>query len=67
MNGALVLLTDSITQRWEDFEYEYERPECRFAYFGNGQTRKETLPDSDMTPYLMLDQDLRDVHERWYH
>ncbi|SMY20886.1 unnamed protein product [Zymoseptoria tritici ST99CH_1A5] len=53
--------------RWEDFEYEYERPECRFAYFGNGQTRKETLPDSDMTPYLMLDQDLRDVHERWYH
>lgn len=54
--------------RWEDWEYEYARPENRFAYFGNGWTRKEADPSSDMTPYLKLerDNDLRDLHERWW-
>ncbi|CZT25729.1 related to monooxigenase [Ramularia collo-cygni] len=52
--------------RWEDFEYEYERPENRFAYFGNGQTRMENDPESDMTPYLSENPDLRDLLEKWY-
>ncbi|KAF2478854.1 hypothetical protein BDY17DRAFT_305945 [Neohortaea acidophila] len=53
--------------RWEDFEYTYYRPENRFAYFGNGKTKKEYLPEADMTKYLRLpEQDLRDLHERWY-
>lgn len=54
--------------RWEDFEYSYVRPENRFAYFGNGWTKKEATPESDMTPYLRLpeDNDLRDLHERWW-
>ncbi|KAF2211349.1 hypothetical protein CERZMDRAFT_85517 [Cercospora zeae-maydis SCOH1-5] len=54
--------------RWEDFEYTYVRPENRFAYFGNGQTAKEQDPESDMTPYLKLEQanDLRNLHELWW-
>jgi len=54
--------------RWEDYEYTYTRPENRFAYFGNGWTTRETEQDRDMTPYLRLpeDNDLRDLHERWW-
>lgn len=54
--------------RWEDFEYGYERPENRFAYFGNGWTRREVDDSIDMTPYLRLpeDNDLRALHERWW-
>ncbi|CAK3903048.1 FAD NAD(P)-binding domain-containing [Lecanosticta acicola] len=54
--------------RWEDFEYTYDRPENRFAFLGNGQTRKETIETEDVTPYLKLEasNDLRDVHERWW-
>ena len=54
--------------RWEDFEYTYERPENRFAYFGNGWTKREQELDRDITPYLRLpeENDLRDIHERWW-
>ncbi|KAK3656006.1 hypothetical protein LTR56_003137 [Elasticomyces elasticus] len=54
--------------RWEDYEYVYQRPENRFAYFGNGTTKREQDPERDMTPYLRLpeDNDLRDLHERWW-
>ncbi|KAK4497848.1 hypothetical protein PRZ48_010503 [Zasmidium cellare] len=54
--------------RWEDFEYTYDRPENRFAYFGNGTTKKEYDAGSDLTPYLRLSEtnDLRDLHERWW-
>jgi cation diffusion facilitator CzcD-associated flavoprotein CzcO len=56
--------------RWEDWEYEYlSESGNRFAwYFGNGWTRKETDPKSDMTSYLKLPSeiDLRDLHESWW-
>lgn len=54
--------------RWEDFEYTYDRPENRFAYWGNGVTNREYDETSDMTSYLRLDEenDLRDIHERWW-
>ena len=54
--------------RWEDFEYTYIRPENRFSYFGNGWTKRETDKQQDMTPYLRLpeENDLRDLHERWW-
>ncbi|KAK5120787.1 hypothetical protein LTR85_005853 [Meristemomyces frigidus] len=54
--------------RWEDYEYTYERPENRFAYWGNGWTKRETDQDRDITPYLRLpeENDLRDIHERWW-
>ena len=54
--------------RWEDFEYTYERPENRFAFFGNGRVKKEFDPDSDLVSYLRLEEvnDLRDLHERWW-
>lgn len=54
--------------RWEDFEYTYIRPENRFAYFGNGWTNKEKEAERDMAPYLRLpeENDLRDIHERWW-
>ena len=66
--GAAHLTIIRRDPRWEDFEYTYERPENRFAYFGNGQTAKEQDPNSDMTPYLRLEEanDLRDLHERWW-
>lgn len=53
---------------WEDFEYTYDRPENRFAYWGNGRTEQEYDKEGDMTSYLRLDQDndLRDLHERWW-
>lgn len=56
--------------RWEDWEYEYlSESGNRFEfYFGNGWTRREIDPDSDMTPYLKLptEVDLRDLHESWW-
>lgn len=56
--------------RWEDWEYEHLSDSGnRFAwYFGNGWTRLETEPESDMTPYLKLPEevDLRDLHENWW-
>lgn len=60
--------------RWEDWEYEYLDGEGgvsanRFAwYFGNGWTRKEADPESDMTSYLRVPDeiDLRDYHESWW-
>ena len=56
--------------RWEDWEYErLGNSGNRFAYFGNGWTRGETLEDSDLTSYLKApgqEVDLRDVHESWW-
>lgn len=60
--------------RWEDWEYEYLDGEGgvsanRFAwYFGNGWTKKEADPGSDMTSYLRVPDeiDLRDYHESWW-
>ncbi|KAI5194210.1 FAD/NAD(P)-binding domain-containing protein [Aureobasidium subglaciale] len=54
--------------RWEDWEYTYVRPENRFAYWGNGWTKRELDPDSDPTAHLKLPEeiDLRDLHERWW-
>ncbi|KAH8888551.1 FAD/NAD(P)-binding domain-containing protein [Thozetella sp. PMI_491] len=56
--------------RWEDWEYEYlSDTGNRFSwYFGNGWTRKETDPNSDMTNYLTRpdEVDLRTLHESWW-
>lgn len=56
--------------RWEDWEYEYlSDTGNRFHwYFGNGWTRKEADPESDMTAYLRVPEevDLRTYHEEWY-
>jgi cation diffusion facilitator CzcD-associated flavoprotein CzcO len=56
--------------RFEDWEYEYlaEGGNRFLWYFGNGWTRKERDPESDMTPYLRQpgEVDLRDVHESWW-
>ncbi|OIW24555.1 FAD/NAD(P)-binding domain-containing protein [Coniochaeta ligniaria NRRL 30616] len=56
--------------RWEDWEYEYlSDTGNRFHwYFGNGWTRKEADPESDMTSYLQVPEkvDLRDYHESWW-
>ncbi|ROT36081.1 4-hydroxyacetophenone monooxygenase [Sodiomyces alkalinus F11] len=58
--------------RWEDWEYEY-LPETQgnpfFWYLGQGCTKQELDPESDMTPYLQRPDepvDLRQVHERWW-
>ncbi|KAJ9145523.1 FAD/NAD(P)-binding domain-containing protein [Pleurostoma richardsiae] len=56
--------------RWEDWEYEYiSDTGNRFAwYFGNGWTKKESDPNSDMASYLRVPEeiDLRDLHESWW-
>ncbi|KXJ89592.1 4-hydroxyacetophenone monooxygenase [Microdochium bolleyi] len=64
--------------RWEDWEYDYVEVQDpgtgalvdnRFAwYFGNGTTKKELDPETDMTSYLKLPEhlDLRDLHESWW-
>ena len=56
--------------RWEDFDYEYlSDTGNRFLwYFGNGWTRKESDPTSDMTTYLTLPEevDLKSLHEGWW-
>lgn len=55
--------------RWEDFEYTYVNESNRFAYFGNGWTKRE-LPgaESDLTPHLRKpeDIDLRTYLEGWW-
>ena len=61
--------------RWEDWEYSYitegqqEGPQNRFAwYFGNGWTKKESDPETDIVAYLHVPGtvDLKDVHESWH-
>lgn len=55
--------------RWEDWEYEYSSSGGnRFAYFGNGWTKKELDPEADLTTYLKLPEeiDLRSLHEGWF-
>lgn len=55
--------------RWEDWEYEYvTKSGNRFAYLGNGWTRKEVDSESDLTSYLKLPAkvNLRDIHETWW-
>ena len=55
--------------RWEDWEYKYLSPSGnRFAFLGNGWTKKEQDPNSDMTGYLRLaeENDLRRLHEGWF-
>lgn len=56
--------------RWEDWEYEYlsESGNRFVGWFGKGCTQKELDVGSDMTEYLRLaeNNDLRDIHERWY-
>ncbi|KAK4031771.1 hypothetical protein C8A01DRAFT_21065 [Parachaetomium inaequale] len=56
--------------RWEDWEYTYLSDSGnRFAwYFGKGWTSKEVDPESDMTSYLRLPEevDLRAYHENWW-
>ncbi|KAL3482110.1 hypothetical protein BJX99DRAFT_268504 [Aspergillus californicus] len=54
--------------RWEDWEYGYVNESGnRFAYFGNGWTRREITPGSDLTPHLRKpgDVDLRTYLEGW--
>lgn len=56
--------------RWEDWDYEYlhESGNRFWWYFGNGTTKKESDPESDMTNYLKIPSeiDLRSVHESWW-
>lgn len=54
---------------WEDWEYERENKDNRFAYFGNGFTQVETDENADVTSYLRAPGkgvDLRDLHESWW-
>ncbi|KAL4814647.1 hypothetical protein BDW67DRAFT_192052 [Aspergillus spinulosporus] len=54
--------------RWEDFEYEYTNPSGnRFAWIGNGWTRREMEEAEDLTPHLKKPQDidLRTYLETW--
>jgi hypothetical protein len=59
--------------RWEDYEYTYlgdGEGKNRFRWqFGNGWTKKEQDPKSDMTSYLEpfeREVDLRSLHEGWW-
>ncbi|ORY14519.1 hypothetical protein BCR34DRAFT_672469 [Clohesyomyces aquaticus] len=55
--------------RWEDWEYEHiSNSGNRFAYFGNGWTRREVDEGADLTNYLKPPSkvDLRDIHESWW-
>ncbi|KAH3950567.1 hypothetical protein HBI56_205930 [Parastagonospora nodorum] len=55
--------------RWEDWEYERENKQNRFAYFGNGYTEAEIDETTDLTTYLRApgqEVDLRDLHESWW-
>lgn len=56
--------------RWEDFNYEHlGEGGNRFAWhFGNGKTRKEVDPKSDMTCYLQKPGDvkLEELYEKWW-
>ncbi|OAQ99353.1 hypothetical protein LLEC1_01067 [Akanthomyces lecanii] len=56
--------------RWEDWKYEYlSGSGNRFHwYLGNGSTKREADPESDITSYLRNPEevDLKDVHESWW-
>ncbi|KAK0123760.1 hypothetical protein ONS95_008766 [Cadophora gregata] len=55
--------------RWEDWEWKYKTETGnRFAWLGNGWTRKEEKGEGDLTPYLKkpADIDLRNYHESWF-
>ena len=60
--------------RWEDWEWTYRSAsQNRFAYFGNGRTRRELRdgdaePDLDLVKYLRKPDsiDLRSYHEEWF-
>ena len=55
--------------RWEDWEWTYRNKSGnRFAYLGNGWTRKESVEGSDLTTYLRKPDeiDLRIYHEEWF-
>lgn len=55
--------------RWEDFTYTYvSRSGNRFAWLGNGWTRKEQDEEYDHTWYLKKpeDVDLRSFRENWF-
>lgn len=55
--------------RWEDWEWTYRNESGnRFAWFGNGWTKKEVDGKGDLTPYLKRpDQiDLRTYYEDWF-
>jgi cation diffusion facilitator CzcD-associated flavoprotein CzcO len=55
--------------RWEDWEWKYRSESGnRFAWLGNGWTRKEKEGQGDLTPYLRKPQDvdLRSYHEEWF-
>ena len=55
--------------RWEDWEWTYKSGSGnRFAWLGNGWTRREADGKGDLTPYLKRpDQvDLRSHHEEWF-
>lgn len=64
--------------RWEDFKFTYRNESGnRFAYFGNGFSRKDELVEAnpeaevDLTPYLKKEAvdgivDLRAYNELWF-
>ncbi|KAE8440550.1 hypothetical protein EG329_007243 [Mollisiaceae sp. DMI_Dod_QoI] len=55
--------------RWEDWEWKYKSDGGnRFAWLGNGWTKKEKDGGGDLTSYLKLpkDIDLRSYHEEWF-
>lgn len=55
--------------RWEDFDYTYvSKTGNRFAWLGNGWTRKEQDKEHDVTWYLKKpeDIDLRSFRENWF-
>jgi hypothetical protein len=57
--------------RWEDFDYELldnNKSKNRIAYLGNGWSRNELDPDSDLTPYQKAPEKvgLRGWHESWW-
>lgn len=68
--GSATMLTQVRRDiRWEDFEYKYRsKTGNRFAYFGNGWTKKEVDEKADVTPYLRIpgDVDLKNHLEEWW-
>ncbi|KAK7222547.1 hypothetical protein V2G26_010550 [Clonostachys chloroleuca] len=55
--------------RWEDFEYTYlSRSGNRFAWLGNGWSKKEKNKDEDLTWYLRKPEEvnLKSWYENWY-
>ncbi|KAE8153095.1 hypothetical protein BDV25DRAFT_137165 [Aspergillus avenaceus] len=55
--------------RWEDWDYTYTNPSGnRFAFFGNGWTKRELNKDADLVPHLQRPDtiDLRTYMEGWW-